>query len=238
MAGTAGRAAPTRPGVPGSGSRELPLPRGKSSGSFWEVAPAAGTGLGTARDPRAARPRLLLGAITFWACLTLTPGEDQSSHTPQVPVPSLWASSGSGDMSPTRLHGPGTVVVPAPLPELSHPDPAGRPFLFAAHGFGRGVTAWGGPPEGQGTAGHGEGQQIAQEQQGLALGLSPGTTALLGKQSEQNFASTVSLYLGLVFLAGSVATSKPTRGNSSILGLRGDSSRGSRAAGKGGAGNT
>lgn len=98
------------------------------------------------------------------------------------------------------------------------------------------MTAWGGPPEGQGTAGHGEGQQIAQEQQGLALGLSPGTTALLGIQSEQNFASTVSLYLGLVFLA--VATSKPTRGNSSILGLRGDSSRDSRAAGKGGARNT
>lgn len=116
LAGTAGRAAPTRPSVPGSGSRELPLPRGKSSGSFWEVAPAAGTGLGTAGDPRAARPRLLLGAITFWACLTLTPGEEQSSHAPQVPVPSLWASSGSGDMSPTRLHGPGTVVVPAPLP--------------------------------------------------------------------------------------------------------------------------
>lgn len=157
------------------------------------MAPAAGTALGTAGDPRAARPRLLLGAITLWACLTLTPGEEQSSHTPQVPVPSLWASSGSGDMSPTRLHGPGTVTVPAPL--LSCATLTLQHTHFCLYPGLAGGDRVGGPPEGQGTAGHGEGEQIAQEQQGLARGLPPGTTALLGRWSEHNFASTVSLFI-------------------------------------------
>lgn len=50
------------------------------------------------------------------------------SPTPEVPVPSLWATI----MSPIRLHDPGAVTVPPPPLELCHPTPSPQRTHFCS----------------------------------------------------------------------------------------------------------
>lgn len=121
--------------MPGSGSWALPLPRGNSSGKLLGDGSSSWRPSGSSQRSPGCPFWTLLGAITSCCSLCLS-GRAQApahltgvklSHTSHgtqrsAPCPrSLSPCSGPPSaMSPLCRHNPGTVTVPAPLPELCH----------------------------------------------------------------------------------------------------------------------